>query len=93
MAKFIEPPRKGKVMGNAVMAKPVPFERLREVTSRSAGDETGISVVEGMCGVIAEYVTLEDGSAIDTSELSPAAIQALYTFATEGGADGTADFT
>ena len=92
MAKFTEPPRTGTVMGNAVTARPVPFARLREVTSRSAGDETGVSVVEGMCGVIEEYVTLEDGTAIDTSELSPGAIQALYKFATEG-TGGAADFT
>ena len=92
MAKFIEPPRTGKVLGNAVTARPVPFARLREVTSRSAGDETGVSVVEGMCAVIEEYVTLEDGTAIDTSELSPGAIQALYKFVTEG-TGGAADFT
>ncbi len=90
--KFTEPPRTGTVMGNAVTARPVPFARLREVTSRSAGDETGVSVVEGMCDVVSEFVTLEDGSPIDATALSPAAIQALYKFATEG-TGGAADFT
>ena len=34
--KFIEPPRTGKVMGNDVVAEPVPFERLRAVQAAGA---------------------------------------------------------
>lgn len=92
MSQFIEPPRTGTVMGNAVTARPVPFERLREVQSAGAADESGVAAVEAMCAVIGEYVSLADGTPVDPAGLSPAAIQALYRFAT-GIDGGVADFT
>lgn len=92
MAKFVEPPRTGKVMGNEVTAKPVPFERLRAVQEAGARGD-GVEVVERMIDVIQEYVTLADGSAIDVAELSGAAIQKLYMFATDVSGGSAADFT
>lgn len=92
MGMFVEPPRSGKVMGNDVIAKPVPFDRLRAVQQAGiAGD--GLEVVERMIDVIQEFVTLGDGSPIDTSQLSGAAIQKLYAFATDLQAGSAADFT
>lgn len=92
MARFTEPPRTGTVMGNAVTARPVSFERLRAIHDAAQGDPSGVAVVEAMCDVVSEFVTLQDGSPIDATALSPAAIQALYKFATEG-TGGAADFT
>jgi len=92
MAKFVEPPRSGKVMGNEVTAQPVPFERLRAVQAAGvAGD--GVATVEEMIGIVRDYVTMADGSSIDTSELSSAAIQKLYLFATDMQTGNAADFT
>ena len=68
------------------------LERLRAIHDAAQGDPSGVAVVEAMCDVVSEFVTLEDGSPIDATALSPAAIQALYKFATEG-TGGAADFT
>lgn len=92
MAQFVEPPRKGEVMGNAVVAKPVPFSRLRAVQMAGA-DGDSVAVVDAMCDIVRDYVTLEGGDAIDTSALSTAAIQKLYLFATDVGGGSVADFT
>ena len=92
MAKFVEPPRTGKVMGNDVIAQPVPFERLRAVQEAGASGD-GVATVEAMQSIIRDYVTLADGSAIDVAELSGAAIQKLYTFATDIQPGSAADFT
>lgn len=92
MSKFVEPPRTGKVMGNEVQARPVPFERLRAVQSAGASGD-GLGAVDEMIGVVREYVTMADGSPIDVAELSGAAIQKLYLFATDMNAGGAADFT
>ena len=92
MGMFKEPDRTGNVMGNAVVAKPVPFDRLRAV--QQAGSEgDGLEVVDRMIDVIQEFVTLGDGSPIDTSQLSGAAIQKLYAFATDLQAGSASDFT
>lgn len=92
MAKFVEPPRTGKVMGNDVVAQPVPFDRLRAVQEAGMAGN-GVETVERMMDVIKEYVTLADGSAIAVGELSGAAIQKLYTFATDIQPGSAADFT
>ena len=92
MGMFQEPDRTGNVMGNAVVARPVPFARLRAVQAAS-GDGDPLAIVSEMCGVIRDYVTLADGSAIDTDGLSGAAIQKLYAFAVDMSGGGAADFT
>ena len=92
MGMFVEPPRSGKVMGNDVIAKPVPFDRLRAVQEAGASGD-GVATVEAMQSIIRDYVTLADGSAVDVSELSGAAIQKLYAFATDLQAGSAADFT
>ena len=92
MLKFIEPPRTGKVMGNDVVAEPVPFERLRAVQAAGASGD-GLAVVDEMVGVVRDFVRLADGSEVDVSALSGAAIQKLYMFATDMQAGGAADFT
>ena len=92
MSKFVEPPRSGKVMGNEVTAQPVPFERLRAVQAAGASGD-GLAAVEEMIGIVRDFVTLADGSPIDVAELSSAAIQKLYLFATDMNAGGAADFT
>ena len=92
MLKFVEPPRTGKVMGNEVQAKPVPFERLRAVQAAGVSGDS-IGAVEEMIGIVRDFVTMADGSPIDVGELSSAAIQKLYLFATDMNAGGAADFT
>lgn len=92
MAKFVEPPRTGKVMGNDVIAQPVPFDRLRAVQEAGAAGD-GVATIEAMQGVIRDYVTLADESAIEVAELSGAAIQKLYMFATDVSGGTAADFT
>ena len=92
MGMFQEPDRTGNVMGNVVVAKPVPFARLRAVQAAS-GDGDPLAIVSEMCGVIRDYVTLADGSEIDTDGLSGAAIQKLYALAVDMSGGGAADFT
>ncbi len=92
MAKFVESPRTGTILGNEVIAKPVPFEKLREVQSAGAEGD-GVATIEAMCNIIREYVTMADGDSIDTAELSAGAIQKLYMFATDLGDKSVADFT
>ena len=92
MGMFKEPDRTGTVMGNAVVAKPVPFTRLRAVQEAGASDDP-LAIVHEMCGVICDYVTLADGTTIDTDALSGAAIQKLYSFAVDMSGGGAADFT
>lgn len=92
MGMFKEPDRTGTVMGNAVTAKPVPFARLRAVQEAGASGDT-LAIVHEMCGVICDYVTLADGTTIDTDALSGAAIQKLYAFAVDMSGGGAADFT
>lgn len=92
MGMFQEPDRTGTVMGNAVVAKPVPFARLRAVQEAGTSGEP-LAIVEAMCGVIRDYVTLADGSAVDVDALSGAAIQKLYSFAVDMAVGGAADFT
>ena len=92
MGMFEEAPRSGNVMGNAVVARPVPFARLRGVQEAANSGDT-VKTVAAMCDVIRDYVTLEDGSAIDTEQISGAAIQRLYAFAVDMSGGGAADFT
>jgi len=92
MMKFVEPPRKGKVLGNDVEAKPVPFERLRAVQAAGANGD-GLAAIDEMITIVRDYVTLADGTPIEVGELSSAAIQKLYLFAADMQAGGAADFT
>lgn len=92
MAKFVEPPRAGKVLGNDIVAQPVPFDRLRAVQAAGAAGDN-VAVVEEMIGIVRDYVTLADGSPIETGTLSASAIQKLYMFATDMQAGSAADFT
>lgn len=90
MSKFVTPDRKGEVMGNAVVAKPVPYKVISDIQRKTA-DGT-MSELDAMCNVVAGFVTMDDGEPINTDELTVDAIAALFTFATEVKKE-VADFT
>lgn len=90
MSKFVTPDRRGEIMGNAVVAKPVPYRVIREIQQNTAnGTETEL---EAMSKIVAGYVTMSDGEAINPDELTVDALAALFTFATEVKKE-VADFT
>ena len=90
--KFTERSRSGEVLGNKVTAKPVPYARMLAIES-ARGDGDSLAVVREMCGIIRDYVTMEDGTPIDADDISTAAITALFSFATDMRAEGVGDFT
>lgn len=92
MAKFVEPPRTGKVLGNDVVARPVPFDRLRAVQAAGASGDN-VAVVDEMIEIVRDFVTLADGSPVEVGTLSASAIQKLYMFATDMQTGSAADFT
>ena len=88
MGKFIEKSKRGEVMGNVVVCKPVPFAlALAGMTA-----ETDAERIQALAKVVEECVTMEDGERLVADELSVEAIAELGKFALSG--EGTvADFT
>lgn len=90
--KFCEPEKSGSVLGNKVVAKPVPYARMLAIEEARAGGDS-LAVVREMCGVVRDFVAMEDGTPIDVDGISTAAITALFAFATDLRAEGVGDFT
>ena len=84
MGKFIEKSKRGEVMGNSVVCKPL---ALAGMTA-----ETDAERIKALAKVVEECVTMEDGERLVADELSVEAIAELGKFALSG--EGTvADFT
>lgn len=90
--QFVEKNRAGEVLGNRVTAKPVPYARMLAIEAARAGGDN-LAVVREMCGIIRDFVTMEDGTPIDADSISTAAITELFAFATDLRAEGVGDFT
>ena len=88
MGKFIEKSKRGEVMGNPVVCKPVPFAlALAAMTA-----ETHAERIQALAKVVEECVTMEDGERLVADELYVEAIAEFGKFALSG--EGTvADFT
>lgn len=89
--KFEEKERTGEVMGNKVIAKPVPFKLMAALNeAQRHNDDAG--VVSTMVAVVSGFVKMEDGSDIDANEVSQKALGELFKFAV-GTEDTLSDFT
>lgn len=89
---FVEKARKGEVMGNKVVARPVPLALARECLAA----DSDAARIDALAKIVDACVTMEDGSRINSAEISVAAIGELGAFAlgsSDGGAESVADFT
>lgn len=90
---FIEPPRTAIVLGNKLTIKPVSWKRAQEIQAAQGRGDTA-EVMRLATATIAEFVTMEDGTAIDADVLSVNAITEIIKALAGGGEEETiADFT